>query len=494
MMRLSTPQDAADWLRERVTGTLSADSRKIASGDGFIAWPGAATDARHYVSKALAAGAQACIVEYDGVDDYAFSDSRIATFSGLRAAAAPIASAYFQEPSKQLQVIAITGTNGKTSTAWWLSQAISKLERKCGLVGTLGIGVPEAMVFNGLTTPDPVLLQQQFRHFVDSGFVACAVEASSIGIAEQRLDATQIQVAVFTNFTQDHLDYHDTMQAYWTAKESLFKWTGLKSAVLNIDDPKGLALSSSLANAGLDIWTISVARPARLEAQNIQLGAQPFGFDVLEGNERCRVSAPSTGLYNVSNLLCVIAAMRALGISLQKAVFACNALTSVPGRLDTLTRDGQPLVVIDYAHTPDALEKVLRALRPVAQGRRGQLWCVFGCGGGRDATKRPLMATIAQKYADQIVVTSDNPRNESSALIIDQILAGLTQADSVHEQVDRALAISQTLALARPGDVILLAVKGHESYQEIQGVQHSFSDKAHAQEALRARMNEEIVP
>ena len=494
MLRLSTPQQATDWLRDRVTGTLWADSRKIGSGDGFIAWPGAATDARHYVGDALNAGAQACIVEHDGVENYGFSDSRIASFAGLRAAAAPIASAYFQEPSKQLSLVAVTGTNGKTTTAWWLAQALATHGRKCGLVGTLGIGVPESMVFNGLTTPDPVLLQQQLRRFVDEGFAACAVEASSIGIAEQRLDATQVQVGIFTNFTQDHLDYHDTLQAYWSAKESLFNWAGLKSAVLNIDDLKGLALSSRLISAGLDSWTFSVTKPARLEAQNIELAAQPMGFDVVEAHERHRVTAPTVGLYNVSNLLGVIGAMRALGISLEDAVRACKGLTSVPGRLDTLSTNGQPLVVIDYAHTPDALDKVLAALLPVAQGRAGKLWCIFGCGGARDATKRPLMAAIVQKYADQIVVTSDNPRNESAVSIIEQILTGLVQADSVHVQADRALAISQTIALAQPGDVVLLAGKGHESYQEINGVQHPFSDRVQALKALQIRVAGEAVP
>ena len=494
MTRLQTPPQAADWLRERVTGSLWADSRRVGAGDGFIAWPGAATDARRHVDQVLAAGAQACLVEHDGAADFGFLDPRIATYSGLRAAAAPIAAAFFDEPSRQLQVLAVTGTNGKTSTAWWLAQALGKIGCKCGVVGTLGIGVPDAMVFNGLTTPDPVLLQQQFRRFVDQGFAACALEASSIGIAEQRLAATHIRVAIFTNFTQDHLDYHNSMQAYWAAKEALFKWTGLKAAVLNIDDPKGTALSAALLDSGLDVWTVSIAGPARLEAQAIAQGAQSLGFDVVEGAERHSVSAGTVGLYNVSNLLGVIAAMRALGISLEDAARAATGLPSVPGRLDTLAMDGQPLVVIDYAHTPDALEKVLRALRPVAQGRTGRLWCVFGCGGDRDTSKRPLMAAVAQKNADQIVVTSDNPRSERAAAIIDQILLGLMPADSIHVQLDRALAISQTLALAQPGDVVLLAGKGHENYQEINGIQHPFSDRSHAQKALQVRLAGEAAP
>ncbi len=486
--QLQTPAQAAAWLRERVTGSLWADSRKVAAGDGFIAWPGAALDARQFVDDVMAAGAAACLVEQDGADAYAFSSNQVASYFGLRAAAAPIAAAYFEEPSKQLQVVAVTGTNGKTSTTWYLAQALGKLGLPCGIVGTLGIGTPEAMLFNGLTTPDPVLLQQQLRHFVEQGFAACALEASSIGIAEQRLDATSIQVAIFTNFTQDHLDYHGSMQAYWEAKKRLFEWPGLKAAVLNLDDDKGALLQAALADSGIDVWTISMLGAARLRADSVAQTAQGLAFDVVEGAERHTISTSMVGLYNVSNLLGVVAAMRALGLSLADAASACSGLAQVPGRLETMAIEGLPLVAIDYAHTPDALEKVLTALRPVAEGRAGRLWCVFGCGGDRDTTKRPLMAAVAQKNADQIVVTSDNPRSESPAAIISQILLGLTHSDSVYVEADRALAIAQAIALAQPGDVVLLAGKGHENHQEMQGVKQPFSDRTHAQAALSARL------
>ena len=485
--RLHSPEQAAAWLRQEVSGLLWADSRKVGAGDGFIAWPGAAVDARQYVGAVLHAGASACLVEEDGMADFGFGDERVAGYHGLKAAAAPIAAAYYEKPSEQLQVIAVTGTNGKTSTTWWLAQALGKLGRRCGIVGTLGIGTPGAMVFNGLTTPDPVLLQQQFRHFVDDGFTACALEASSIGIAEQRLDATHIQVAVLTNFTQDHLDYHGSMPAYWEAKKKLFEWPGLRAAVLNLDDARGEELNSTLAGSALDVWTISITGPARLRAENIDQGASGIVFDVVEDSARHRISTGMVGHYNVANLLGVIAAMRALGLGLKDASGACEGLSQVPGRLETMSVDGLPLVAIDYAHTPDALEKVLVALRPVARERAGRLWCVFGCGGDRDTTKRPLMAAVAQKNADQIVVTSDNPRTESPAAIISQILLGLTHSDSVYVESDRALAISRALSLAQPVDVVLLAGKGHENYQEIQGVKHPFSDRTHAEAALAMR-------
>ena len=484
---LHTPGQAAAWLRDGVTGKLSTDSRKVGAGDGFIAWPGAAVDARQYVRAVLQAGASACLVEEDGLAGFDFADERVASYPGLKAAAAPIAAAYYDYPSEQLQVVAVTGTNGKTSTTWWLAQALGKIGQRCGIVGTLGIGTPEAMVFNGLTTPDPVLLQQNLRQFVDQGFAACALEASSIGVAEQRLDATRIQVAVLTNFTQDHLDYHGSMPAYWDAKKKLFEWPGLAAAVLNLDDAKGMELNAALAESAIDVWTISMIGQARLRADNISLAADGIVFEVVEDSRRYKVVTGMVGLYNVMNLLGVIAAMRALGIGLQDAAGACEGLLQVPGRLETIGVAGLPLVVIDYAHTPDALEKVLIALKPVAQERRGRLWCVFGCGGDRDTTKRPLMATIAQKNADHVVVTSDNPRTESPAAIISQILLGLTQSDAVYVESDRAVAISKALSLAQATDVILLAGKGHETYQEICGVMYPFSDRAHAQTAMATR-------
>lgn len=489
---VDSPEQAASWLRASVTAQLHTDSRKVRAGDGLIAWPGAATDARQFVPAALLAGATACLVEHDGAQAFAFDDARIRGYRGLKAATGPIAARYFDEPSRQLDLIAITGTNGKTSTAWWLAQALSSLRTNppapCAVIGTLGTGQPPALEYNGLTTPDPVLLQQCLRSFVDAGFSACAIEASSIGIAERRLDGSQIAVAVFTNFTQDHLDYHGSMQAYWQAKAELFRWPGLKAAVVNIDDAKGAELVAALQGTAVDVWTVSCTQPARLSASALAYDGAGLGFDVYEsGGAAQHLQTRVIGDYNVGNLLCVLATLRALGITLPAAVAACASVTPVPGRMDCTSSPGQPLVAVDYAHTPDALDKALQALRPLAAQRGGALWCVFGCGGDRDAGKRPLMAAIAQQQADQVVLTSDNPRSEQPDAILAQMQQGLREGAGVQVQTDRAVAIAQAIAQAAAADVILLAGKGHETWQEIAGVRHPFSDKVHAETALALR-------
>ena len=483
---LHSPQQAAQWLRSRVTGTLQCDSRKVAKGDGFIAWPGAATDGRRHVNAALAQGGAACLVEKDGVEPYLFEGDAIATYEQLKPACGPIAAAFFNGPTNELDVLAVTGTNGKTSTAWWLAQALSNVRPspiQCGLIGTLGIGRPPEVEFTGLTTPDPALMQRQFRKFVDEGVKACAIEASSVGIVERRMDGTRIRVAIFTNFTQDHLDYHGTMEAYWDAKAELFRWPGLQAAVINIDDAMGQQLVQAVGES-LDVWTVSIDQPARLVARNIGYEQGGLAFMVCEGSEEHPLATCLIGQYNVSNLLGVIGAMRAMGVPLAAAVEACASLTAVPGRMERLSEDGKPIVAIDYAHTPDALDKALLALKPMAQQRGGQLWCVFGCGGDRDATKRPVMAAVAEKNADRVVVTSDNPRSEKPENIISQVLLGLSHHECVQVQGDRALAIAATIRSADSSDVVLVAGKGHEDYQEIAGVKHPFSDMAHAKAAL----------
>jgi UDP-N-acetylmuramoyl-L-alanyl-D-glutamate--2,6-diaminopimelate ligase len=501
MKPLAQLADAIAWLQARVTGDLHTDSRKVRPGDGFLAWPGLRTDGRLHVGAALQQGAAACLVEHAGAAQVLGLDAqaasapawaaeaatKLATYNGLKAAAGELASAYWGWPSRALDVIAVTGTNGKTSTAWWLAQALAALDWPCGVVGTLGIGCPPDVKPTGLTTPDPVLLQQQLRHFVQQGLKACAIEASSIGIAEGRLAGAHIKVAVFTNFTQDHLDYHGSMDAYWQAKRMLFAWPGMQSAVVNLDDAQGAALVQALGGSDLGVWTVSCGGAARLQARDIGYDAQGLRFVVAEGAQAECLQTRLMGQYNVSNVLGVIGAMRALGVSLADAVQACKALTPVPGRMECLTQPGQPWVVVDYAHTPDALDKALAALLPLARQRKGRLWCVFGCGGDRDPSKRPQMGAVAERLADRVVLTSDNPRTEDPAAIIADIHRGWHHPERAQVEPDRAAAIAQALAQANAADVVLLAGKGHEDYQEVAGLRRPFSDQAQALVALQQR-------
>lgn len=490
---LSSSTEVLQWLRARVTGTLQTDSRQIQPGDGFIAWPGASTDGRAHVQDARARGAVACLVEQVGIEPFALEGDDIAAYTGLKRATGLIAAEWFGTPSKALDVVAFTGTNGKTSSAWWLAGALAGLGRDgqppkpCALIGTLGMGVLPRLTVTGMTTPDPVRLQRALRQFVDAGVATCAMEASSIGLAEHRLSGTRIRVGVFTNFTQDHLDYHGSMQAYWQAKTALFDWPGLEAAIINIDDPHGAELHAGLLSRGLDLWSISMRQPARLQAQALDLGRDGLRFVVVEGQERHLLQTNLIGEYNVSNLLGVIAALRALGLPLADAVQACAQLEPVPGRMQRIAIPGQPLVAVDYAHTPDALAQALRALRPLTQARGGKLWCIFGCGGERDASKRPLMGAAAQQGADWVVVTNDNPRSELPELIIHQILQGTIAGTTLLAEPDRAAAISEVLAEAAPADVVLIAGKGHEDYQETAGERRPFSDMAQAQVALQHR-------
>jgi UDP-N-acetylmuramyl-tripeptide synthetase len=495
LTQLASTADALSWLQARGAQGLATDSRRVVAGDAFIAWPGYATDARAHVAGALTAGASACLVEAEGADAFEFDDSKVAAVQGLKAATGDIASAFFGNPSQHLDVVAITGTNGKTSCAWWTAQALTALGQRCGVVGTLGVGQPpmkdepSRIEFNGLTTPDPITLQRAFKRFADEGFVACALEASSHGIEEHRLSGTRIKVALFTNLTQDHLDYHGSMDAYGAAKAKLFAWPGLQAAVLNIDDAFGARLSRDLQASAVSLTTYSTRGAASLRAANVVYRDGGLCFDVIEGSARAAVSTALIGDYNVSNVLAVIGGLRALGVALVDAASVCAQLTPVPGRMQRVSGNAAaPEVVVDYAHTPDALEKSLLALQALASARGGKLWCVFGCGGNRDVTKRPMMGALAQRLAQHVVITTDNPRFEAPAFINLQIVAGLNGNQlGVKVIENRRSAIQTAVREAAATDVILVAGKGHEDYQDIKGVKHPFSDVDEAVAALALR-------
>ncbi|HEU5297180.1 MAG TPA: UDP-N-acetylmuramoyl-L-alanyl-D-glutamate--2,6-diaminopimelate ligase [Burkholderiaceae bacterium] len=499
-MTLTVLPDAAatvQWLRAAGARALATDSRRVRSGDAFLAWRGAHDDGRRHVATALAAGAACCLVDDEGVGAFTFDERRVACVTQLKASAGTIADAWYDRPSARLDVVAVTGTNGKTSVAWWTAQALSALGRRSGVVGTLGVGEPPrvgdpgALQATGLTTPDAVMLQATLADFATRGFAACTMEASSIGLVDHRLTGMRIAVAQFTNFTRDHLDYHGDMPTYWAAKRTLFGWPGLRAAVINIDDEQGAALADDLASAAMPpvLWTYSLRDDAHLRACDLRYEGDGLAFDLVEGDASLPVRCHLIGRYNASNLLAVIGALRALGFALAQAARVIPALSPVPGRMQRVRggASGVPIVVVDYAHTPDALEQALHALRPLAQARGGRLWCVFGCGGNRDATKRPLMGAIAHQSADHVVLTSDNPRDEAPALILSQILAGVPDGSGIDVIEDRRAAIHEAVERADERDVVLLAGKGHEETQEVAGVKRAFSDVAVAEQALALR-------
>jgi len=457
MQRLQTPDQAAQWLRERVTGALCTDNRQVQTNDGFIAWPGAAHDARRFVPVALEQGASACLIEESGADMFAWSDvphmsDRIASYSGLKSACGPIAASFYQHPSVDMDVIAITGTNGKTSCAWWLAHALQKLDKPSSLVGTLGLGRPGS------------------------------------------LDGVHLRLAMFTNFSQDHLDYHGDLDKYWQAKEVLFDWPGLQAVVINIDDPKGVLLANKLQKTGqVKVWTYATQKQdvkttsQHIQAVKVEYANRGMQFEIQLGDKFVSFNTTMVGHYNVSNLTGVIACLCALEHRLDDAAQACMNLPSVPGRMELFGTTGDPLVVVDFAHTPDAIEKALLALQPLAALRGGDIICVLGCGGDRDKAKRPLMATTAEMYAQQIVLTSDNPRSESPEDILRDMCAGLKTPQSARIVIDRAQAIAEAIQHANQNDLVLIAGKGHETTQEINGVKYPFSDQSHAQQAIHNR-------
>jgi UDP-N-acetylmuramyl-tripeptide synthetase len=501
---LTSPDQVLPWARAlgaSAQSELRSDSRLVQPGDVFLAWPGAAADARHFCAAALNQGAVACLIEADGAAAFAFVDPRVAAMPNLKAASGAVAHAWYGQPSQALQLLAVTGTNGKTSTSWWLAQALAYLGRRCAVVGTLGVGelsvgeqplgAAARLAATGLTTPDPVTLHASLARLLSSGVQACAVEASSIGLAEHRLAATHIDVALFSNLTQDHLDYHGDMATYWAAKRCLFDWPGLRAAVVNVDDATGAALASELQGGALQLISVGFDGPAdnppTLRGHGLRFDDGGLAFEVAEGTQRASVRCALVGRFNASNLLLVLGGLRALGFDLHSACAALAALAPVPGRMQRVVGHDGVQVVVDYAHTPDALDQVLRALAPVARARAGKLWCVVGCGGDRDASKRPLMAAIAQRGAQRVVLTSDNPRSEDPLRILAQMQAGLNAERAVSVVSDRRQAIHLALSQAAPGDVVLLAGKGHETSQEVAGVKLPFSDLEEARLALAQR-------
>ena len=463
---------------------LAIDSRRVQPGDIFLAMPGAQADGRQFIADAVARGAVAIFHETCEAD-IAVPPTPTFAVEDLATHAGEIAHLVYGRPSEQVWLCGVTGTNGKTSVSQWIAQAMNAINCKCAVIGTLGNGFPPQLEDSPNTTPDAITLHASLARYLREGAVACAMEVSSIGLDQGRINGAHVDVAVFTNLTRDHLEYHGSMAAYAAAKAKLFDLPGLSGAVINLDDPFGRELATRLSGkVSLLGYTLEAApdldrhNNMHLRAEAIEMTATGVRFRVRDVD----FAAPVVGMFNVSNLLAVIGALLLGGETLEDCALALKAITPPLGRMQTLGGEQQPLVVIDYAHSPDALEKVLNTLRVTATARGGQLHCVFGCGGDRDAGKRPQMGAIAERLADRVVVTSDNPRSEDPLAIMAAILAGMTKP--VESEPDRARAIATTITQASAHDVILIAGKGHEPYQEIAGVRHPFSDLAVARSSL----------
>ncbi|HWL63516.1 MAG TPA: UDP-N-acetylmuramoyl-L-alanyl-D-glutamate--2,6-diaminopimelate ligase [Steroidobacteraceae bacterium] len=465
--------------RDVLLSDITLDSRAVRPGGAFLACRGARHHGLEFATEVARRGARAILWEPDGHTGPPTLDSGIvlAAVPELSRRASELADRFFGSPSRGVDVIGVTGTNGKTTCAWLLAQALLACGRSAAYVGTLGSAFESELVAGEMTTPDAVTAQRQLAGFRDRGARAVAMEVSSHGLAQGRVAAVHFDAAVFTNLTRDHLDFHGDMQAYGQAKASLFERGGLRLRVFNTDDAFGAALAARPAFAGR-IACSRLAQPApgtgaHVFARDVVFGMQGTRFRLDSSFGTAVVASPLLGEFNVDNLLATLAVLLGSGVTPAAAALAVKAASAPPGRLETFGGEGRPLAVVDYAHTPDALDKALTVLRRHCSGR---LWVVFGCGGDRDRGKRAGMGAIAARRADAIVLTDDNPRGEDGDDIIAAIRAGLGGAAA---QVirDRRAAIHHALREAGADDVVLIAGKGHEEYQVIGSQRHPFSDR-----------------
>jgi UDP-N-acetylmuramoyl-L-alanyl-D-glutamate--2,6-diaminopimelate ligase len=528
-LRAGFPLDQLAALNVPVT-RLVTDSREIKRGDTFVAYPGEKTDGRQFIPDAIARGANAVIWE---AQHFAWDDGWQVPNLGvadLRHKAGWLADAVYGTPSEKLWVVGITGTNGKTSTSHWISHALndaapargttklgnplsSKLDaeltppvgapllhsdpsagKKCALIGTLGNGFLGALQASANTTPDAIRVHGLLADYLRDGAKTVAMEVSSHALTQGRVNGVRFDVAMLTNLSRDHLDYHGDMQSYAAAKRKLFDWQQLKYAVLNLDDAYGTELSEQLQDADVEVVGYGLSDAALMLAERLglrmvygnllEMTGQGLSIAVHSSWGAQQINSALVGRFNAANLLGALAVLLVSGIALDDAVRSLGKVQPVPGRMQRLGDARQPTVIVDYAHTPDALEKVLQALREVNLASGGKLICVFGCGGDRDRGKRPMMGLVAEKFSDFCIVTSDNPRSENPREIIAGIISGMN-AENHEIMVDRTVAIQRAISHAREGDTVLIAGKGHEDYQEINGVKHPFSDVLVAQQALQ---------
>ena len=488
------------WLRKVAPAVfaqrrdLQLDSRKVKPGDVFLALPGAAVDGRGFIDVAVRHGAAAVIVEANG---WKKKNAAVPVLPvpHLRSLLGSLAASFYGQPSTSLLSVGVTGTNGKTSCSQWIAQLLTRAGRRCAVIGTIGIGFPdEPFADNPLTTPDPVSLQREVRRLLDAGAQALAMEVSSIGLDQGRVTGMKFDVALYTNLTRDHLDYHGTMERYEAAKALLFEWPALSHAVINVDDAAAVRLIPRLLERGVRTIGFSATGAAgdrrlahMLTAESILPTADGLGFLAKLDGAGVAVEVPVVGHYNISNLLGVVGVALACGVNFAAAVAALPHLAPPLGRMQRVVWPDAPLAVVDYAHTPDALAQALLALRPLAESRHGKIWVVFGAGGDRDPGKRAPMGAAAASGADVVVVTSDNPRTEDPSAIVAQVALGARDARELVCLLDRTEAIAHAVQKAAPEDIVLVAGKGHEDYQVVGTNRQPYSDLAQVRAALSER-------
>lgn len=472
---------------------LATDSRAVQRGDTFVAYPGERLDGRQFIAQAIAQGANAVIWETRNfVWEAAWQVPNLGV-ADLRHQAGWLADAVYGAPSGKLWMVGVTGTNGKTSTSHWIAHALNDAGRKCALIGTLGNGFARTLQASANTTPDAIRVHGLLAGYLRDGARAVAMEVSSHALAQGRVNGVRFDVAMLTNLSRDHLDYHGDMQSYAAAKRKLFDWQALKHAVLNLDDAFGAELAVQLQDAEVEVIGYGLSDAALQLAERlgirmvygslVEMNGQGLRLAIHSSWGAAELRSELVGRFNAANLLGALAVLLVSGIGLSDALKSLSKVQPVAGRMQRLGGAQQPTVIVDYAHTPDALEKVLLALREVGISTGGKLICVFGCGGDRDRGKRAMMGRVAEKFSDHCIVTSDNPRSEDPHDIIAQVVGGMSGKD--HEIIaDRALAIRRAVGGSRQCDTILVAGKGHEDYQEIGGVKHPFSDAVIALQAL----------
>lgn len=468
-----------------VTG-LCCDSRQVQEGDCFFALKGLHLDGRDYICAAIKAGAAAILVD----EQHPYTEETpvpIFAIANLNERQGDIAAKFYHRPADNMIMIGVTGTNGKTSTTQFIARALQNASTACGIIGTLGHGFPDQLAPSNFTTSEALSLQKQLSELYQQGAQAIAMEVSSHALAQNRAGGIIFDIAIFTNLTRDHLDFHGSMENYGAAKKKLFYTKGLKHAIINTDDSFGQNLAAELkGKVDIVCYGMESRLPGHsfVNAENIHLNSKGISAKILSSWGEGQLRTKLLGRFNISNLLAVLSALLVLEVPFHTALDYLAHLPTVPGRMQVLGGGKLPLVVVDFAHTPDALKQVLLALR---EHTHGSIWCVFGCGGDRDRGKRSLMGQIAERYADHLIITNDNPRTEDPVQIVADITQGLLCPWAVEIEHDRSAAIAHVIGCAQPGDVVLIAGKGHETYQIIGQEKLPFSDSEQIQIQLRLR-------